>query len=298
MRKEEEYDEEIPSLRRAIMIEKWMEDRSTTPSTTKYLKNSNGSTSSDSSCCGTIFSSSDTESGFRSTPKSPSLLTMQMPKREGKFMRTTKSRALKIYRELKKVKQPISPGGRIAGLLNSIFSSKNLKKPKFNDDIVDLSSVGKSRSLKDLTTSSSASSFSRTCLTKTPSSRCKLNNSNSNGLKRSVRFCPVSVIVDEDCRPCGHKNIYEEDPRVLSFSIVKNHLLEKKYTAGTGDSSRFRVFHKDNYVDDDIESCSSSDLFELDNIGAVGIGLYTEELPVYGTTNLKTSQAIAKRFIL
>lgn len=38
---------------------------------------------------------------------------------------------------------------------------------------------------------------------------------------------------------------------------------------------------------DDRRSCASSDLFELESIARTGIAAYEEELPVYGTTNLK-----------
>lgn len=50
--------------------------------------------------------------------------------------------------------------------------------------------------------------------------------------------------------------------------------------------------------DDDAASCSSSDLFELDNLSAIGIERYSEELPVYETTNLGTNRAIANGLIL
>ncbi|XP_074323508.1 protein BIG GRAIN 1-like B [Apium graveolens] len=284
--------EVVPSLRPAIMIEKWMEDgRSKNEISSKHtFKNLNGSNSSDSSCCGTMFSSSDNESATRSRQKSSFSHIMQTPKREMKFITTTKSRALQIYSELKKVKQPISPGGRIASILNSIFSSKTMKKSKFNEDV---GSVTKSRSLHE-TTNTSASSFSRTCLRKTPSSKCKMN---SNGMRRAVRFSPVSVnIVDEDCE---RETVYKDDPTIVSFPIVRN--LDKKiYNAANGDVINYGgIVHKNDHRDceDDIASCSSSDLFELDNIGAAGIGLYAEELPVYGTTNLKTNKAIAKGYV-
>lgn len=284
-KQEVEYGEDIPSLRRAIMVEKWIEDHGNkSGKTSKHtLRNSNGSNSSDSSCCGTLFSSSDNESSVtRSLQKSSSLHTMQTPKREMKLIKTTKSKALQIYSELKKVKQPISPGGRIARLLNSIFSSKTSKKHKFNEDPC---SVTKSRSLKELTTSSYASSsLSKACLSKTPG---KLD---SNGMKRAVRFSPVSVnLIGEDCMK---KNVYEDDPRIVSFPVTKNP--EKKYyNAVGGDVTKYRgTFHKADHEDleDDTSSCSSSDLFELDNIG---VTVYAEELPVYGTTKVKSIKAIA-----
>lgn len=38
--------------------------------------------------------------------------------------------------------------------------------------------------------------------------------------------------------------------------------------------------------EDDAASCASSDLFELENLSAIGIERYREELPVYETTRL------------
>lgn len=281
--------EEVPSLRRAIMVEKWIEDHGKKNSkTSKHsLRNSNGSNSSDSSCCATLFSSSDNESSVtRSLQKSSSLHTMQTPKREKKFISTTKSKALQIYSELKKVKQPISPGGRIARLLNSIFSSKTSKK--HNSCNENICSVTKSRSLKDLTTSSyAASSLSTTCSSKTP---CKIDSS---GMKRAVRFSPViKNFVGEDCKK---KNVDKDDPRIVSFPVTRN--AEKKiYNAVVGDVPKYReTYYKADHeeFEDDNASCSSSDLFELENIG---VKVYAEELPVYGTTKLKTNKAIANGY--
>ncbi|XP_059634776.1 protein BIG GRAIN 1-like B [Cornus florida] len=323
-----EDEEEIASFRRAIMIEKWMENHS--DGTRISILNNSASSSSESSCGG-VFSSSETESTHRDRSK-PSVFTVQRPKqirtavsekatqfeqtpkREGRFMRTN-LKALKIYGDLKKVRPPISPGGRITNFLNSLFNSKNAKNAN-REALENLSSMRKSRSVKESTTStcSSASSFSRSCLSKAPFSRGK---SPGNGMKRSVRFFPVSVIVDEDCRPCGHKSIYEDDPSLMPIPIVrkiaeaatlrkelKNKFMEEKDSASYNlrdyKEKRMNAFElrdfqdeEDDDDDDDVESDSSSDLFELENIGAIGMGTYREELPVYGTTDPKKNHAIA-----
>lgn len=235
----------------------------------------------------------------------------QKPKQEGSFVKT-KSRALKIYGDLKKVKQPISPGGRLANFLNSLFTAGNAKKAKMSSSPTKLSEVlGFERQSKSTqaSTCSSASSFSRSCLSKTPSSRGK----SSNGVKRSVRFYPESVIVDEDSRPCGYKCLYEDDEGEL-----KPHLMEKNrrveeaarqllssYQQKKNEDYHMRDVHSQdvdfqNYDedDDDAASCSSSDLFELDNFALIGIDRYREELPVYETTRLDRNQAIANGMIL
>ncbi|KAF3326582.1 hypothetical protein FCM35_KLT08212 [Carex littledalei] len=38
---------------------------------------------------------------------------------------------------------------------------------------------------------------------------CMSSRKKSEGPKRSVRFAPVSVMVDEECKPCGHKRAYD-----------------------------------------------------------------------------------------
>ncbi|KAL3332392.1 hypothetical protein AABB24_032793, partial [Solanum stoloniferum] len=257
--KKKNDQEEIASLRRAILIEKWMESYKYTQSSGHFSSDSSSSTES------SMFSSSETESRSINTLPRPTTQVRRSekvvtfstetttPKCEGggRFMRT-KSRALKM------VKQPISPGGKIANFLNSIFNSRNMKKNHHED-------WRKSRSVNDSTTSS--------CLNKTPSSTSRSNKS-----KRSVRFCPVTVIVDEDCQPCGHKSIYKNE--------------EPKH--------QYRGFYKDEDEDeDDGRSCASSDLFELENIGMIGhVHATRDGLPVYGTTSFKMNQAIARGLVM
>jgi hypothetical protein len=263
----------------------------------------------------------------------------QKAKHEGSFVKT-KSKALKIYGDLKKVKQPISPGGRLASFLNSLFTAGNAKKAKIS------TSGGRyeERKLKSeqASTCSSASSFSRSCLSKTPSSRGGKLSSN-NGAKRSVRFYPVSVIVDEDCRPCGHKSLYGSDCQELSSTLVAATVTTdtRNNVPTSGEELKFHVTNENRRIEEvarnllknyqrkkeeqfdhmsidlcndnnhevmssdeeeeeesDVASCASSDLFELDNLSAIGIERYREELPVYETTHLGTNRAIANGLIL
>ena len=326
----EEEEEEIASARRAVMIEKWMRKQSGGSSVSSVLFNS-GSSSSESSSGG-IFSSSEAEtsSGGRScfTPhrskyvpvaasagsersgkvadlaeqrdSAPKLAEKHGGRGGGGSFTKTKSKALKFYDELKKVNQPISPGRRIANFLNSLFSSGNAKKAKMCsfETVEDMSSERKVLKSVQASTCSSASSFSRSCLSKSPSSsRTKL--------KRSVRFYPVSVIVDEDCRPCGHKCLYEDDPSLMPRLPAKS-FPQSAWLKGELNEKKTRDYQKkitrefeladlchddddeDDDDDDDAESYSSSDLFELDHIA---IGRYQEELPVYGTTYLGTNHS-------
>ncbi|MED6193001.1 hypothetical protein PIB30_014986 [Stylosanthes scabra] len=294
-------NKERMDLRRAVMLEDWID---------KHTSSSSSSSSSSECSSGRVFSSSETDT---------STYNKQKKRGEGgggggSFART-KLRAMKIYGELnQRVKQPISPGtgSRIASFLSSIFSSENVKKAKmcYVGAVEDVSfdhgggnGNGKSKSpLPCFSSSSATSSFStRSCMmsnnnnkstiTTTPSSKGK--TSNNGGVKRSVRFYPVSVILGEDSQPCGHKCIYENDPSLLPMpSFKKSNSVKGKFD--------FRgIYDVDNGDgdddDDDDMSCSSSDLFELDHlIGSSAAGIrYNEELPVYETTNLETNNAIA-----
>ncbi|KAH1057009.1 hypothetical protein J1N35_035074 [Gossypium stocksii] len=298
------------SLRRAIMIEDWVDKQSNQDSASHFNSTSTSSESSN----GAIFSSSEAESSYkqksrRSKPDKKDNQEKAKSEGGGGGFNKTKLKALKIYGELKKVKQPISPGGRITNFINSIFNA-NAKKVKMCSNGVseDVNFLRKSKS-----SASSPTSFSRSCLSKTPSSRGNNNNKYSNGNKRSVKFCPVTVILNEDSSPCGHKNIYSDDPRLMSTSTVQKTVKEsagstskasdylrsyQRRGIGKLDLRGFIEDYDDEEDDDDDDglSCSSSDLFELDHL--IGIGRYREELPVYETTRLKTNQAIVNGFLV
>ncbi|KAL7100186.1 hypothetical protein ACP275_09G131900 [Erythranthe tilingii] len=359
-------EEEMANFQRACMIEKWMEKKAGEKVAVrgnsvadlgmkKPRKDRENSTSSssDSSCGGgDFFSSSEAESFPVQRPKpirtglekekleknhrdSESEFhrrerrgfggdVEQKPKHEGGFLKT-KSRALKIYGDLKKVKQPISPGGKLAGFLNSIFAGGNLKKPKTaaNGDY--------SPSLKsaNASTCSSASSFSRSCLSKTPSSG---GSKPSNGAKRSVRFSPVSVIVDDKVNNNNNYTKKQTSKFTAAATAANNninslrnvineelmvHVMDKNRRVEDAARDLLRNYHRKNQVgcefdssfdhlrkpqiiknnqiinqnnfdeeDDDVASCASSDLFELDNLSAIGMERYRQELPVYETTHL------------
>ncbi|KAA0058497.1 protein BIG GRAIN 1-like B [Cucumis melo var. makuwa] len=216
------------------MIDTWIDKK-------KKLRNirdftlSSSSSSESSSTAGRRFSSSETEFLSRALhrptklkPKPKPIKTNTWPqteiitpnpKHDNGFVKS-KSKASKIYHDLKKVKQPISPGARLASFLNSLFNGGSPKaKQKISSSTCSINSTKfdydmsrKSKSQQGSTsTCSSASSFSRSCLSKTPSSR--------GNIKRSVRFCPVSVIVDEDCQPCGHKILHKSEEPIMKKVI-------------------------------------------------------------------------------
>ncbi|CAI0419441.1 unnamed protein product [Linum tenue] len=277
---------------------------------------SSSSSSDSSNGTGAGFSSSDDSSQvlkpIRTSTTSSSEARPRQEKSDvgggGGFVKK-KSRSLKnIYGDLKKVKQPISPGGRLASFLNSLFTAGTAKKAKIGGDRDEI------RPSNSTSACSSASSFSRSCLSKTPSSR-----GGGGGGKRSVRFYPVSVIVDEDSRPCGHKSVYgerREDAMAISTTRVVSAGINNPAAAAAGSEElKYRVMSESRRVeevrrrgdevemevdeeDDDVASCASSDLFELDNLSSIeGIERYREELPVYETTHFKTNRAIANGLV-
>ncbi|KAI3771289.1 hypothetical protein L6452_02450 [Arctium lappa] len=287
-----EDDEGTASLRRAFLVEKWMDIKTLTARTRPSsfhrkmydpfpLTAGSGSSSSESSYG--WLSEQDGLCDSRSSHK-PSCFAKPKPiktdaKKKHQKMELdycsnhdqgstngslikSKARAFKIYANLTKVKQPISPGGRLMTFLNSLFANGHVKKPKdsnssgFDNKKIERTTHG--------STCSSASSFTRSCLSKnSPRSREKLNN----GIRRTVRFYPVSVIIDEHSRPCGKKFIRDEED--------------------------FAKYNNDD--DEDTSSDSSSDLFELDHLSI--LQECDEELPVYETTHFGRNRAIANGLI-
>ncbi|KVI05864.1 protein BIG GRAIN 1-like B [Cynara cardunculus var. scolymus] len=241
---------------------------------------------------------------------------------KGKFVKT-KSRAMKIYGYLKKGKQPISPGGRLATFFISLFTTGNGKKSTMSSSctgIHDEAIIHSNRKSKsaNVSTSSSTTSFSRSCLSRTPpSSTGKLTT----GMKRSVRFYPGNVIVDEYCQPRGRKSLQgnRSDSPAVKFAKesfneeLKKHLTEKnrqieqttmnllknyqKKVEYVFDSIKINSKNDEDYNDDEAASYASSDLFELDHLSAIGKDLCMEELPLYETTSIDANRAIANGFL-
>ncbi|GAB4842610.1 hypothetical protein Ancab_012585 [Ancistrocladus abbreviatus] len=288
------------------------------------LKLNSSSSSSESSYGGHgfSFSSSDAESfsssSASSASNSKSLKSIRIPQSEQKAVPKhdrsfgkTRSRAMKIYGDLKNVKQPISPGGRLASFLNSLFNAAAAtgKKPKTSSSVS--KSERESKSSSHSSACSSASSVSRSCLSKTPSSSTAARFEQK-GLKRSVRFCPESVITkqeekaiatsatDEAMNPFDYefkRRIMEESRRIeeVARDLLKSYQRKGEVGDGYGDA-KFKNIEEEG---DDNASCCSSDLFELDNFLEIGVDRrYSQELPVYETTNVDTNRAIANGFIV
>ncbi|GAA0185550.1 hypothetical protein LIER_32838 [Lithospermum erythrorhizon] len=198
------------------------------------------------------------------------------------LMIKSKSRAMKIYSNLKKIKQPISPGGRLSSFIFSLFSSDNSKKMKNKNDGVNKNEFfgdgNFERNMKSINATSSflsASSFSRSCLSQnTGTKKAKTDNIE----RTSVRFYHVSnnVHVNEhkfNTGLRGCQNRKKRDEFVMEMRNVDNYDEE------------------DDDNEDGFSECSS-DLFEIDHLGLFGNDRFSDELPVYGTTLVNRTRII------
>ncbi|CAA3028478.1 Hypothetical predicted protein [Olea europaea subsp. europaea] len=179
----------------------------------------------------------------------------------------------------------------------------------------------KSKSQQGSSTCSSASSFSRSCLIKNSS---KSVENIGIGNRRTVRFHPVNVIVDEDSNslPTGHKSVKKDDvsdkfgrpplPPDLRFSPgekirrIQDSARDYSKVYPNQWKDNFAMFRNirdkiEDYEDedkDDAASDSSSELFELDHLALFGNKKkISQELPVYETTHFNTNHAIASGWI-
>ncbi|TYI85666.1 hypothetical protein E1A91_D04G011300v1 [Gossypium mustelinum] len=286
-------------MQSACMVQKWMEKKVCCDRRRKSMADSER-----------IYRNEFDDPMFTSSSSDSSCVaasaTQKKPKHEGGFVRT-KSKALKIYSDLKKVKHPISPGGRFAAFLNSLFTAGNAKKKNITSSAGGYEERKSKSEQPTSSTCSSASSFSRSCLSKTPSSR-------GNGTKRSVRFC---LDHEDYSRPRENKNdhhqsqasirkpidkelelrIMEENRRVVEAAkdLLKNYQKKKEEY---GNIEEYSDDDEEEEEEEDAASYASSELFELDNLSAIGIERYRQELPVYETTHLDTNRAIANGLIV
>lgn len=186
-------------------------------------------------------------------PPPPPLVVAGGDEKRGKKEHPHGSIRSRLMRELRKGRAPASPGSRFANFLHSLFPAKSKLS-------------GNSVASGEDSTCSTASSYSRSCLSKTPSSRGR-----SGSGKRTVSFNPSSVIVNEDCRPCGEKfngGVNQPTPRESASVKRVSDLLSRSKMEEEQENG---------------ESDSSSDLFELENLAV--IGRFQDELPVYETTS-------------
>ncbi|OVA11000.1 hypothetical protein BVC80_1745g11 [Macleaya cordata] len=219
-------------------------------------------------------------------------------------------RAEKQIKE-KKYKQPMSPGGRLASFLNSLFNQKSSKKKK-SQSVKDhhheeetntegmrrRSSVSHFGSLwtsdsKSLR-SSSSSGFRTPPHAKNPTKAHKdlrrnstdirhvssLSNNNRKVINRAITMASSE---DEALEIEKRKNMdlaWLDEKLKLIDGLSEN---KKRMSSCNGLFKKDKIWVDDE--DDGAESDSSSDLFELQNYD---LGLYSSGLPVYETTHIES----------
>ncbi|XP_016549950.2 protein BIG GRAIN 1-like B [Capsicum annuum] len=136
-------------------------------------------------------------------------LAKEKAKQHEDGFKKTKSRAMKIYRGLKKVKQPISPGGRLSTFFNSLFTNGRKTKISSHD--------------------------------------------------HEERKLSKNIISG----PRGHKSLDIGQQNIEARKGTnRNYIHEVKF------HKNIEMFEED---EDEDGSCTSSDLFELDNFSSIGL---------------------------
>jgi hypothetical protein len=156
-----------------------------------------------------------------------------------------------IRAKLRDLRKPASPGARLAGFLNTIFSGRRAP------------ATPPSRGAES-SACSTASSYSRSCLSKTPSTRGQP--------KRTVRFLDSDDGEAAAAAPGGER---------------------RRVQVGVAELERMLLHRMEMDSDEDDEdeegSDASSDLFDLENFAAGApdaAAAYRDELPVYETTRV------------
>ncbi|CAD6209810.1 unnamed protein product [Miscanthus lutarioriparius] len=156
-----------------------------------------------------------------------------------------------IRAKLRDLRKPASPGARLAGFLNAIFNGRRAPQTP----------PSASRGAAAESACSTASSYSRSCLSKTPSTRGQP--------KRTVRFL-------------------DSDDGEAAAAVP-----DRRVQVGVAELEQMLLHRMEMDSDEDEESSdASSDLFDLENFAAVapdagaGAAAYRDELPVYETTRV------------
>ncbi|KAM0031944.1 putative protein BIG GRAIN 1 [Helianthus debilis subsp. tardiflorus] len=229
---------------------------------------------------------SNNEDGELNTHTSMCQKQLHEPKAKSKAMK-------KIYRYIKKGTHPVSPGGRLARFLTSLFSTTtNTKnKSKSGDDEV----VHADRKSKLTVDVSTPCSFSR----------ASLNQTRSSVTTRNARFYPASMIDDDEySQRGGHKSVNGDRSDSINKE-VNMHVKDKKRHVEERTRNLLKNYQKkvefvfdsiknnDEDYEDETSSYASSDLFELDHLSTIGIDPCMQELPLYETTSVDANRAIA-----
>lgn len=218
-------------------------------------------------------------------------------------------------KDQKKYKQPSSPGGRLASFLNSLFNQTSSKKKKsssisqsLKDQEDDQSPSGRRKRRSSISHFSFRSSSNITTTTTTINSTTNTTNSTSSdsksisnsGFRTPPPYAPTPTKSYKDFKNFAYgdhlkkSNItsdYSWLDEKLKLSVKNNgvHSSDKYNKNNTNNglllsSEKTKTYNKVVDVDDDGDSDSSSDLFDLPNID---LDYYSSSgLPVYETTHM------------
>ncbi|XP_071687791.1 protein BIG GRAIN 1-like E [Rutidosis leptorrhynchoides] len=212
-----------------------------------------------------------------------------------------------IKKEIKKSKQPSSPGGKLAHFLNSLFNQTSSKKSK-----------SKSKSTKDQDESPSSwrrkrrssishftsanNSFNNTNPTILSDSRSQFSNSTSSGFRtpphyHMIAHTPTKTSSYRDTKSYSYSKPPPSQITKIPINGNLNNIDNKHMSVEKVNIFDYKQgHHPDKYIlkedindfkrfikEDDGDSDSSSDLFELTNCD---LGFYSSGLPVYETTHM------------
>lgn len=180
--------------------------------------------------------------------------------------------AQKIYDNLKKMKQTISPSGQFTNFISGIFTSGDPNDPKkiresyLNEGCADVVNADVKSKYKRTSTCPSASSLARSCLSKSsPKSRHKRDTR----MKKRVRSCHVDVEVDENCHKTNsrqpklpHVDHNKNDVTTNSRQPKLPHVDHKRNDVMTN-SKELKLPHGDHGRNGVMKSCEDSKNYEF-----------------------------------
>ncbi|XP_059317140.1 protein BIG GRAIN 1-like E [Lycium ferocissimum] len=211
-----------------------------------------------------------------------------------------------IKKDQKKYKQPSSPGGRLASFLNSLFNQTSSKKKKSSQSLKDeddQSPSGRRKrrsSISHFSFRSSSNIITTTNTNTTNSSSSDSKSSLNSGFRTPPPYAPTPTKSYKDFKSFGlgkqqhevygdKKNATDNSWLDEKLKLSKNNgvYYSDKYkntSNGLLLSEKTKTYNRVVVDDDDGDSDSSSDLFDLPNID---LDYYSSSgLPVYETTHM------------
>ncbi|GJR45410.1 BIG GRAIN 1-like protein E [Tanacetum coccineum] len=235
-------------------------------------------------------------------------MSLDMPKHKGNSipLQAMLIDPMMINKE-KKSKQPSSPGGKLAHFLNSLFnqtsSKKSKSKTKPTKDEDESPSGWRRKRRSSISHFTSGNTNSTTANTITSDSRSLFSTSTSSGFRTPPAHTPTKPTSYKDQR--NYSYLKPPPPQTTKVPIngnlnkienfnIKSDFIDKKMSSAKGFVEKVKMFeekqedikeYKRFINEDDGDSDSSSDLFELTNCD---LGYGSSGLPVYETTRMNS----------